>query len=55
MVGGDVGAVSVTEKFKVKVGVHQGSPLSPSLFTMLLDRLTDKVRQKSLYTHRILV
>lgn len=30
MVGGDVGAVSVTEKFKVKVGVHQGSPLRRS-------------------------
>lgn len=40
----------VTEEFKVRVGVLQGSALGLSLFTMLLDRLTGKVRQKSLQT-----
>lgn len=36
-------AVRVTDGFKVGVGLHQISDLSPLLF----DRLTDKVRLKS--------
>ena len=43
-------AVGVTEKFKVEVGLHQGSVLSPFLFSMVIDRLTDEVRQESPWT-----
>ena len=34
-------AVGVTEGFEVKVGLHQGSALSPCLFAMVMDRMTD--------------
>ena len=37
-------AVGTTESFKVKVGLHQGSVLSPFLFAVVMDRLTDKVK-----------
>ena len=40
-------AVGVTEYFKVEVGLHQGSALSPFLFAVLMDRLTDEVRLES--------
>ena len=40
-------AVETTESFKVKVGLHQGSTLSPFLFAVIVDRLTDKVRTLS--------
>ena len=40
-------AVKTTEIFKVKVGLHQGSTLSPFLFAVIVDRLTDKVRTLS--------
>ena len=39
-------AVETTESFKVKVGLNQGSALSPFLFAMIMDRLTDEVRRK---------
>ena len=39
-------AVGITERFKVEVGLHQGSTLSPSLFAMVIDRLIDEVRQE---------
>ena len=39
--------VGVTESFEVKVGLHQGSALSPFLFAMILDRLTEDIRQES--------
>ena len=39
--------VGVTESFEVKVGLHQGSVLSPFLFAMILDRLTEDIRQES--------
>ena len=42
-------AVGVTEEFKVEVGLLQGSALSPFLF-MVMDRLTDEVRQESPWT-----
>ena len=38
-------AVATTESFKVKVGLHQGSALSPFLFAVIMDRLTDEVRR----------
>ena len=45
-------AVSVvgelSSSFSVKVGVHQGSALSPLLFIMVMDVLTDDVRDGSL-------
>ena len=37
-------AVGVTEEFEVKVGLHQGSALSPCLFAMVMDRMTDEIR-----------
>ena len=40
-------AVETIESFKVKVGLHQGSTLSPFLFAMIMDRLTDKVKKLS--------
>ena len=43
-------AIETTESFKIKVGLHQGSTLSPFLFAILMDRLTDEVRQEPLWT-----
>ena len=39
-------AVGTTESFRVKVGLHQGSALSPFLFAVIMDRLTDEVRRE---------
>ena len=36
-------AAGTTEIFKVKVRLHQGSALSPFLFAVIMDRLTDEV------------
>ncbi|KAK3507946.1 hypothetical protein QTP70_005050 [Hemibagrus guttatus] len=43
-------AVGQTEKFKVEVGLHQGSALSPFLFAMMMDQLSEEVRQESPWT-----
>ena len=43
-------AVGTTESFKVKVGLHQGSALSPFLFAMIMNRLADEVRRKPPWT-----
>ena len=43
-------AVETTESFKVKVGLHQGSALSPFVFAVIMDRLTDEVRREPLWT-----
>ena len=43
-------AVGTTESFKVKVGLHQGSALSPFLFAMIIDRLMDEVRREPPWT-----
>ena len=43
-------AAGVTKSFTVKVGLHQGSALSPFLFAIVMDRLTDEVRQEALWT-----
>nr|XP_033493144.1 uncharacterized protein LOC117263658 [Epinephelus lanceolatus] len=43
-------AVGVTEEFKVEVGLHQGSALCPFFFAMVMDRLTDEVRQECPWT-----
>ncbi|KAI5089397.1 hypothetical protein C0J45_20805 [Silurus meridionalis] len=43
-------AVGTTDWFKVEVGLHQGLALSPFLFAVVMDRLTDKVRQEPSWT-----
>ncbi|MCJ8742856.1 hypothetical protein PDJAM_G00086950 [Pangasius djambal] len=43
-------AVGQTEEFKVEVGLHQGSALSPFLVAMVMDQLSEEVRQESPYT-----
>ena len=43
-------AVGTTESFKVKVGLHQGSALSPFLFVVIMDRLTDEVKREPQWT-----
>ena len=39
-------AEETTQSFKVKVGLHQGSALSPFLFAVIMDRLTDELRRE---------
>ena len=39
-------AVGTIESFKVEVGLHQGSALSPFLFAVIMDRQTDEVRRE---------
>ncbi|KAK3563571.1 hypothetical protein QTP86_030979 [Hemibagrus guttatus] len=43
-------AVGQTEEFNVEVGLHQGSALSPFLFAIVMDRLSEEVRQESPWT-----
>ena len=43
-------AVGTTKSFKVKVGLHQESALSPFLFAVIMDRLTDEVRREPPWT-----
>ncbi|KAK3573200.1 hypothetical protein QTP86_015121, partial [Hemibagrus guttatus] len=43
-------AVGQTEEFKVEVGLHQESALSPFLFAMVMDQLSEEVRQESPWT-----
>ena len=43
-------AVGVTEGFEVKVRLHQGSALSPCLFAMVMDRMTDEIREEAPWT-----
>jgi len=39
-------SVGMTNQFEVKVGVHQGSALSPFLFTIMMDTITEELREK---------
>ena len=41
-------SIGTTESIKVKVGLHQG--LSPFLFAVIMDRLTDEVRRELRWT-----
>ncbi|KAK3560019.1 hypothetical protein QTP86_033818 [Hemibagrus guttatus] len=43
-------AVGQTEEFNVEVGLHQGSALSPFLFAVVMDQLSEEVRQESPWT-----
>ena len=43
-------AIGVTQGFEVKVGLHQGSALSPCLFAMATDRMTDEIRDEAPWT-----
>ena len=43
-------AAGVTKGFTVNVGLHQGSALIPFLFAIVVDRLTDEVRQEAPWT-----
>ncbi|KAK3525616.1 hypothetical protein QTP70_000930 [Hemibagrus guttatus] len=43
-------AVGQTEEFKVEVGLHQGSALSPFLFAIEMYQLSEEVRQESPWT-----
>ncbi|KAK3570005.1 hypothetical protein QTP86_008433 [Hemibagrus guttatus] len=43
-------AVGQTEEFKVEAGLHQGSALSPFLFAIEMDQLSEEVRQESPWT-----
>ena len=38
-------AAGLTEEFKVGVGLHQGSALTPFLFTIIRDKLTEDIRK----------
>ena len=38
-------AAGLTEEFKVGVGLHQGSALSPFVFAIIMDRLTEDIRK----------
>ena len=48
-------AVGTTESFKVKVGLHQESGLSPFLFAVIMERLTDEVRREPPWTCYLLM
>ncbi|KAK3511623.1 hypothetical protein QTP70_013577 [Hemibagrus guttatus] len=43
-------AVGQTEEFNVEVGLHQGSALSPFLFAIVMDQLSEELRQESPWT-----
>ncbi|KAK3517909.1 hypothetical protein QTP70_027300 [Hemibagrus guttatus] len=42
--------VGQTEEFNVEVGLHQGSALNPFLFAIVMDQLSEEVRQESPWT-----
>ena len=40
-------AAGLTEEFKVGVGLHQDSALSPFLFAIIMDKLTEDIRKNA--------
>lgn len=47
---GELWEVGVAHGLEVGVGLHQGWALSPLLFGVVMDRMTDDIRQESLWT-----
>ncbi|KAK3569551.1 hypothetical protein QTP86_034820 [Hemibagrus guttatus] len=43
-------AIGQIEEFKVEVGLHQGSALSPFLFAIVMEHLSEEIRQESPWT-----
>ena len=43
-------AIGTTQSFKVKVGLHQGSALSPFLFAVTIDTLTNDDEMEEMMT-----
>ena len=43
-------SAGLTDSFKVKEGLHQGSAPSPFWFAILMDRLTGEIRQEFPWT-----
>ena len=43
-------AVAVTDGYELKVELHQGSALSPCLFSMVMDWMTDDIREEAPWT-----
>ena len=44
---GEAGTAGESSKFNVEVGLHQGSALSPYLFLILMDVLTERARTEA--------
>jgi len=48
-----------TENFPITIGLHQGSTLSPYLFTLVLDVLTEHIQELAprcmLFTHDVVL
>ena len=44
-----ISAPGLTEEFKVDVKLHQGSALSPFLFSLIMDRLTEDIEKDALW------
>ena len=42
--------VGPTKNFKVEVGLHRGPALSPFLFAVIMERVTDEVRREPPWT-----
>lgn len=40
----------MTDRLRVRVGLHQGSALSPFLLAVVMNRLTDEIRPESPWT-----
>ena len=40
-------AARLTEEFKVGAELHQGSALSPLLFAIIMDKLTENIRKEA--------
>ncbi len=42
-----ISCIGVTEEFKIKVGLHQGSALSPYLFDLIMDVISEGIREEA--------